>query len=670
MWLSRTWFLVALLLPAALVAGALSLPATRDAAVTAARDRAAEVEAQVVVGRASAELTEQRNTVQLMAQDPRLRRALQSLAPEMPPHIRRSVIDGALEDVAQTAPRLTLVWVDAEGTRLAATTRDEGQAQAAAGDAAVKQAMTTQALQVGHLGGDAPRTLLVAPVPGDPAPLGALAALAQPPAGEIARAHAEAGLRSTLVVFAGESRSGSADAEAQAAIAEAAPALGDRPQGAIGALTLDGAPHHARRFAVPSAPGVHFALAWPIDPPTTLDDAGGLAALPQRAAEAGPVLGIAVGGALLLWLIGVLIGGVERARAVKRLADELALAGNGETVDRGRHPGWLQPLALAAIEAGAEARRARARRGDGAPPAKGRRASLESSGPKAAPPMSLAKAPADSAAPKSAPADSAAPKSAPADSSAPKSAPADSSAPKAAPADSSAPKAAPADSSAPKAAAPRGDASGLLQPPPSEASSDGSISTVDRAAEDPRAEGADINGSLFDMQLPTLDDDDLDEPEDNTDGDIRLPGSSPPAQRRPAASGGLLDQLRSTGALEPERRQSPEERTAVRAVPLDLLATSRDGGDPDRTVVGPPPTGPRPGDALERYYRQVFDEFVATKEACDESIEGLDYKRFRAKLVRTRKSLLDRFECVDVRFRVYVKDGKAALKAAPVLDEG
>ncbi|MCA9557813.1 MAG: hypothetical protein KC583_04535, partial [Myxococcales bacterium] len=140
--------------------------------------------------------------------------------------------------------------------------------------------------------------------------------------------------------------------------------------------------------------------------------------------------------------------------------------------------------------------------------------------------------------------------------------------------------------------------------------------------------------------------------------------------RKPAATGGLLDQLRSTGALEPERRRSPEERTAVRAVPLDLLATSRDGGDPERTVVGPPPTGPRQGDALEQYYRQVFDEFVATKEACDEPIEGLDYKRFRAKLVRTRKSLLDRFDCVDVRFRVYVKDGKAALKAAPVLDEG
>ena len=30
---------------------------------------------------------------------------------------------------------------------------------------------------------------------------------------------------------------------------------------------------------------------------------------------------------------------------------------------------------------------------------------------------------------------------------------------------------------------------------------------------------------------------------------------------------------------------------------------------------------------------------------------------------------MDRFNCVDVRFRVYVKDGRAALKAAPILDE-
>jgi hypothetical protein len=69
------------------------------------------------------------------------------------------------------------------------------------------------------------------------------------------------------------------------------------------------------------------------------------------------------------------------------------------------------------------------------------------------------------------------------------------------------------------------------------------------------------------------------------------------------------------------------------------------------------------GDDRETYYRQIFDEFVETKVACGEPIEGFTYEKFAKKLRKQSESLLGRDDVADVQFSVYVKDGKAALRA-------
>jgi hypothetical protein len=90
------------------------------------------------------------------------------------------------------------------------------------------------------------------------------------------------------------------------------------------------------------------------------------------------------------------------------------------------------------------------------------------------------------------------------------------------------------------------------------------------------------------------------------------------------------------------------------------------------------PTGSHPatatGDAaagddeplLDEYLKQVFDEFVSTKEQCGESVKDLTFEKFAAKLLKNRATLIERFSCRRVRFSVYIKDGKAAIKATPV----
>jgi hypothetical protein len=69
------------------------------------------------------------------------------------------------------------------------------------------------------------------------------------------------------------------------------------------------------------------------------------------------------------------------------------------------------------------------------------------------------------------------------------------------------------------------------------------------------------------------------------------------------------------------------------------------------------------GDDRESYYRRIFDEFVETKVACGEAIEGFTYEKFAKKLRKQSDSLLGRDDVSDVQFSVYVKDGKAALRA-------
>jgi hypothetical protein len=70
----------------------------------------------------------------------------------------------------------------------------------------------------------------------------------------------------------------------------------------------------------------------------------------------------------------------------------------------------------------------------------------------------------------------------------------------------------------------------------------------------------------------------------------------------------------------------------------------------------------------ELHFKRVFDDFVATKKECGESTVGLTLDKFKIKLRGNKTALMSKHQCRTVRFAVYVKDGKAALKATPVRD--
>ena len=70
----------------------------------------------------------------------------------------------------------------------------------------------------------------------------------------------------------------------------------------------------------------------------------------------------------------------------------------------------------------------------------------------------------------------------------------------------------------------------------------------------------------------------------------------------------------------------------------------------------------------EAHFGRTFDDFLDKKRQCGESTVGLSRDKFFQKLRDNKAALVDKHGCRTVRFSVYIKDGKAALKATPVRD--
>ncbi len=94
--------------------------------------------------------------------------------------------------------------------------------------------------------------------------------------------------------------------------------------------------------------------------------------------------------------------------------------------------------------------------------------------------------------------------------------------------------------------------------------------------------------------------------------------------------------------------------TMVARVPEELLAQS----------ASLPTAGG--GDDEEAHFREVFKSFLDTKKQCGEPTAGLTFEKFVVTLRKNRDQIVSRHGARKVRFTVYVKNGKAALKATPI----
>jgi hypothetical protein len=122
------------------------------------------------------------------------------------------------------------------------------------------------------------------------------------------------------------------------------------------------------------------------------------------------------------------------------------------------------------------------------------------------------------------------------------------------------------------------------------------------------------------------------------------PLASSPSSPRPSPAGPADDVVSSAGETPEPARRLP-------------VAPPR---------VGAPPQASPPAETQNVEWMQVFEEFAATKQRCGESLDGFTFDKFQNTLKKHREAIIERHGVKRVKFSVYVKDGKAALKASPI----
>jgi hypothetical protein len=125
----------------------------------------------------------------------------------------------------------------------------------------------------------------------------------------------------------------------------------------------------------------------------------------------------------------------------------------------------------------------------------------------------------------------------------------------------------------------------------------------------------------------------------------------------PSPSGG------KQGGPPPPRNPRPgAEASGSRPV----AAPPADEGD--ATVVGKVPELIEASADDTADWPQVFEDFLRLKKENGESTDGLTFEKFQKTLRKNREALVQQHGCKRVKFTVYVKEGRAALKASPVRD--
>lgn len=129
------------------------------------------------------------------------------------------------------------------------------------------------------------------------------------------------------------------------------------------------------------------------------------------------------------------------------------------------------------------------------------------------------------------------------------------------------------------------------------------------------------------------------------------------------------------GPVAPPRKPPPKPAPPGPPPPKRPATVSDLEEEPEATVVSKIPqdlmqlaTGehPRAEDDDTGEWPDVFQDFLRVKRENGEPTEGLTFEKFQTTLRKNREALVQRHGCKRVKFTVYVKEGRAALKASPV----
>jgi hypothetical protein len=229
---------------------------------------------------------------------------------------------------------------------------------------------------------------------------------------------------------------------------------------------------------------------------------------------------------------------------------------------------------------------------------------------------------------------------------------------------------------------------GMAMPPPPPLGS--AAATLDGPMEDPFAAAGPPSEIAQRLPVPipppafasppplSLADDDYDNQRTTA-----YPQHKPPPMDAMTDSHPAMDPFAMAGGPAGEApHEDSVDATRVAAIPPELLKSARrdDGGmtapnpgfrPPGAMPVAAPrvqPLAPAGASDEDQHFQETFRDFLSTRQKCGEPNDGMTYDKFAAKLRKNKEQLVQKYNCRTVRFQVYVKDGKAALKATPVKD--
>jgi len=149
------------------------------------------------------------------------------------------------------------------------------------------------------------------------------------------------------------------------------------------------------------------------------------------------------------------------------------------------------------------------------------------------------------------------------------------------------------------------------------------------------------------------------------------PAPAPAFAAPPPAAGAMPSSHSATVAASPGGMKM-QPATAPAPFPAGAGAAAK-GEEDEQTMVAQPSAdliaatgqGPAAHDPAAEWH-QVYEEFLKTKRECGEPTDGLTFEKFQQTLKKNRDALMQRHGCKRVKFSVYVKEGRASLKATPV----
>jgi len=139
-----------------------------------------------------------------------------------------------------------------------------------------------------------------------------------------------------------------------------------------------------------------------------------------------------------------------------------------------------------------------------------------------------------------------------------------------------------------------------------------------------------------------------------------------PSSMPQPSSGQMAPRSVPNAPANPKLPRPPVRPGSPLGTNLDSTLSSEDSSVARRLPV-PPSRGTGGNDELAEWHA-VFNDFVSLKQQCGETTDGFTYEKFEQTLKKKNEELLTRHGAKRVKFSVYVKEGKAALKASPIMD--